>query len=228
MSRRGALIVIEGSDGSGKGTQFKLLIKALKIAGLPVKAIDVPQYGKPSARLVERYLNGYYGKDPKKISAYDASLFYAVDRYELAPRVRKWLKEGKVLVANRYTLSNAAHQGGKITSAKERKKFWDWLFKLEHQLFDIPRPDITIILHMPAKIAQQLILLKEARGYLKGRKKDIHEADLGHLQASVQAYLELAKKYGFNVVECVVGGKLLTPQDIHHKLLKTVTKLIHD
>ena len=158
-------MVIEGTDGSGKGTQFKLLARSLRRAGQPLAVVDLPQYGKPSARLVERYLTGKLGKNPKSISAYDASLFYAVDRFALAPQLHQWLGQGKIIIANRYTLSSAAHQGGKLTRAAERRRFWQWLFHTEYEVLDIPKPDLTIILHVPAPYAQRLVDQKKSRAY---------------------------------------------------------------
>ncbi len=222
MKRQGIFIVIEGTDGSGKGTQFKLLVRALKQAGKRVAIVDVPQYGKPSARLVERYLTGKLGRNPEAVSPYDASLFYAVDRFALAPKVRQWLSQGKLIVANRYTLSNAGHQGGKIARQSERRTFWQWLFHTEYEVLDIPKPDLTIILHMPAAQAQRLVGKKKSRTYLRGVKRDIHEGNLVHLKAAERAYLELAQMYRFPVVECVERGRLLTPQEVHAKVWQIV------
>jgi dTMP kinase len=226
MSKKGIFIVLEGTDGSGKTTQFKLLVCALKRAKKPVMTIDFPQYGKPSAYFVEQYLNGKFGS-ASRIGPYQGSLFYALDRCEAAPRIRQWLKQGKMVVANRYTSSNAGHQGGKILNTKARQAYWKWLFDLEYKLLKIPKPNLTILLHMPAEQAQLLVDKKTARKYVGGKKRDIHEADLGHLRAAERAYLEVAHICKFSIVECFEQGKLLTPQQIHFKVYKIVKNLIN-
>lgn len=215
---KGKFIVIEGTDGSGKGTQFKLLVAVLRRRGFKVETLDFPQYGNKSAYFVEQYLNGEYGKN---VSPYIASLFYSLDRYSTIAKLNLWLKQGRIVVANRFTLSNAAHQGGKLKSAKEIRKYWQWLFSLEFNVLNLPKPNTTILLHMPAKTAQQLVLNKAPRKYIKsGAKKDIHEADLRHLQAAEKRYLALAKIVKAKTVECVVGARLLTPQEIHNIILR--------
>lgn len=224
--KKGLFIVIEGTDGSGKGTQFKLLVAALRKQGRKIAVLDFPQYGKKSAYFVEQYLNGNYGS-ANKVSPYIASLFYSLDRYAARERLVSWLKQGKIVIANRFTLSNAAHQGGKISSKKELKKYWQWLFNLEHGVFGLPKPDITILLQMPASVAQKLVLKKSPRQYLKlGAKRDIHEADLGHLKAAEERYLALAKIVKAIIIKCVEDGKLLTPKVISRRLLHKVNQLI--
>ncbi len=221
MTTRGRFILIEGTDGSGKATQAKLLARVLRKQGRQVMTVDFPQHGKPSAWFVDEYLNGKFGM-AKSLGSKVPSLFYALDRFEAAPRICTALKAGKTIIANRYTLSNAAHQGGKITSAKERQKYWQWLFDLEYNLLQLPKPNVTIILHVSPKVSQQLVDKKQARGYIKGKKRDLHEADLHHLQAAERAYLELSSKYRFKVVECVKNEHLLTKADIHNKILKII------
>jgi dTMP kinase len=219
---RGVLIVIEGTDGAGKATQHKLLVSALRRANRRVATLDFPQYGKKSAFFVEKYLNGDYGP-AQQLSPYIASLFYTLDRYAAKTLLLKWLKQGRVVVANRYTLSNAAHQGGKIKSKKALSRYWQWLFNLEYGTFGLPQADLTIVLHMPAKLAQRLVLKKTSRKYLKrGVKRDAHEADLAHLKSAEVRYLELAKIFGAKVINCVDNGKLLTPQQIHRNVLGIV------
>ncbi len=214
--KKGFFIAIEGTDGSGKGTQFKLLVSALRRCGYKVSKLDFPQYGKPSAYYVEKYLNGEYGKN---VSPYIASLFYALDRYSVKNKLHLWLKQGRIVVANRFTLSNAAHQGGKIKSSRELKKYWQWLFNLEFNVLGLPKPNLTILLHVPAEIAQKLVIKKNIRGYIKsGVKKDLHEADLTHLKAAEERYLQLASLIKAKVIKCLEAGRLLTPKEIHHKV----------
>ena len=225
MPKRGFFIALEGTDGSGKTTQFKLLVRALRRAGWRVETVDFPQYGRASAYFVEQYLNGFYGS-AREVGARRASLFYALDRFATAPQIRLWLKQGRVVVANRYTWSNAAHQGGKMASLRARQQYWNWLFDLEFKLLGIPKPDLTLLIHMSAATAQRLVDKKGSREYLKGVRRDIHEDDLKHLKNAEKAYLGLAQRYKLLKVECEQGSKLLTPQQIHRKVWQKVkTKL---
>ncbi|MFZ5390926.1 MAG: dTMP kinase [Patescibacteria group bacterium] len=222
MPKKGLFIVIEGTDGSGKTLQTDLLAKAWRKQGKKVKVVSFPRYGQPSAKLVEQYLNGYFGQS-WQVSPYQASLFYAIDRFAAAEQIRDWLKLGYAVIANRYVFSNAAHQGGKIVNSKERKKYWQWLINLEYNLLNIPEPDITVLLHVSAKLAQQLVDKKTKRAYIKsGKKRDIHENDLNHLQSAEKAYLQLAKLYKLKIIKCEKGGKLLKPQKINSILQKAI------
>jgi len=225
-SRRGLFIVLEGTDGSGKETQRKLLVSTLRRAGKRVATLDFPQYGKESAYFVEQYLNGHYGP-AKNVSPYIASLFYALDRLAVKQQLKQWLQAGRIVVANRFTLSNAAHQGGKIKSKVELNKYWRWLFNLEYGVFGLSKPDITVLLQVPAGVARKLVLKKSPRRYLKsGARRDIHEANFGHLRAAEARYLTLAKLVGAKVVKCVDGGKLLTPEEIHRRVWSKVSQYV--
>ncbi len=225
MEKRGKFIVIEGTDGSGKGTQFKLLVSRLKKEGRRTTTFDFPQYNKPSSYLVREYLNGKYGS-ADEVGPYKASVFYGVDRFDISPFIIKCLKEGKIVVSNRYEESNRGHQGGKIRSKAARKKFYNWVQEFEYDILGIPRADFCIILHVPAEIAQQLVDQKEKRKYLKGKKRDIHENDLNHLKHAEAVYLEMARMdpKHFVVIECVKDGKLLSREEIHEKVWKVVRR----
>jgi dTMP kinase len=187
-SERGVFIVIEGTDGSGKGTQFRLVKERLEKAGHDVATFDFPQYDRASSYFVKEYLNGKYGS-ADEVGPYTASLFFALDRYEAAEQIRRALDEGKVVLANRFVGSNMAHQGTKFAHAEERRGYFIWLDNLEFQMLRIPRPDLSIVLRMPAETAQTLVDQKEARGYTD-KKRDIHEADLSHL-----VYLKRAPRH---------------------------------
>ncbi len=228
--KRGKFIAIEGPDGSGKATQAKLLIKAVKDRGHKVKEIDFPQYGNKSAGLVEEYLNGKYGK-AKEVGPYRASIFYACDRYDASFKMRKWIKEGYIIIADRYIASNIAHQGGKIRNKKQRRNYLRWLYHLEYNIFEIPKPDITLILKTSPELSHRLSSEIKEEGkkkkkalYLKRGKRDIHEKDKKHLRDSLNAYLDLTKEYPreFKTIECIGNGKLLSPEDIHQKIKKVL------
>ncbi len=223
---KGKLIVIAGTDGSGKGTQVKLLVEKIKKNGYDVEITDFPRYGHKSAGMVEEYLNGKFGS-AKEVGPYRASIFYACDRYAASFQMRKWLEEGKIIVSNRYVSANVGHQAGKIKNIKERNRYLDWLFNLEFNIFGIPRPDKNILLYMPPEIGQQLVDQKDLREYIENNKmKDIHEEDLKHLRDSADAYLYAADKYGWDKIDCAPNNKLRTIYNISQELWEKVKPLI--
>jgi dTMP kinase len=224
--KKGLFIVFDGTDGSGKATQTELLIRKLKEKGRKVEKIDFPQYGKKSAALVEEYLNGKYGA-AEAVGPYRASIFYACDRFAASARIKKWLSEGKVVISNRYVTANMGHQGGKIRSGKERKKFFKWLYGLEYNIFSIPKPDLNIILHVDAAAAQKMIDFKKKRGYLKKGKRDIHENDLKHLQDAEKVYVEIAKAFpDFFLVDCMKKGKIMSKGEISDLIWDKLKKIL--
>lgn len=222
----GKFIVIDGTDGSGKATQTALLAERLKGAGFEVEIADFPQYGAKSAGAVEEYLNGKYGS-AEAVGPYRASIFYAVDRYAASFKIKRWLEAGIVVLANRYVTANMAHQGGKISNALERKNFFAWLNKLEYGLFGIPKPDLNLILHVDAALAQKLVDRKAARDYLGGKARDIHEADLEHLRRAEKVYLEIAAADpALILIECIRDGALLTVEEISDLVWRAVAPLV--
>lgn len=222
---KGKFVVIDGSDGSGKKTQTGMLVEILKQEGYKVEMADFPQYGTRSAAMVEDYLSGKYGQ----LAPQTASVFYAIDRFDASFKIREWLNEGKIVVSNRYVTASAGHQGGKIPDSTERVKFFRWLDNLEYQIFNIPRPDLNIILHMPAEVAQKLVDKKPQadREYIKGKKRDLHEADINHLRNAVKVYIEIARLFpNTKMVECFEDGKILTPQQVSNKIWQLVRRLV--
>lgn len=220
--------MVEGTDGSGKGTQTQLLFDRLKQEGHEVEQISFPQYGERSCTMVEDYLNGKFGS-ADDVGPYQASIFYATDRFAAAPKIRAWLSQEKIVIANRYVASNMGHQGGKIDDPEERKKYFDWNYHLEYSIFAIPKPTINVILHMPAEVAQALVDKKDARAYLDGKKRDIHEDNIDHLKKAEQSYLDIAARYpDFTLIECTEGDTLLSPEQIHDKLWSLIQKNIEE
>jgi dTMP kinase len=223
----GKFIVIDGTDGSGKATQLKLLADKLKEMGYKIETADFPQYGKKSAGLVEEYLNGNYGT-AEEVGPFRASIFYAVDRYDASFKIREWLQAGKIVIANRYVTANMGHQGGKIMDEQERQKYFNWLYDLEYKIFAIPQPDTNIILHVSAEIGQKLVDQKGQREYVGGQKRDIHEADINHLKMAEKVYLQIANIFpNFELIECVKDGAIMTREEIHEKVLKAVLNTIN-
>jgi len=222
---KGVFIVIEGTDGTGKATQTAKLVEYLKSKGKPVAVFDFPQYGQPSCYFVEKYLNGGYGKD---VNPRAASLFYALDRFEASTKIKQALEEGKIVVSNRYVASNMGHQGGNIEDQKKRQEYFKWNDEIEYGILGIPRPDLNIILWVPAETAQKLVDQKAKREYLKGGKRDLLEKDLAHLKRAEQVYLEITKLFPehFTLISCMDGDRLMTVEEIHAKIVSIVEKII--
>lgn len=217
----GKLIVIEGTDGSGKKTQADLLAKRFVQESIEFEMADFPQYKTPSAYFVEKYLRGEYG-GLDVVGPRMASYFYALDRYDASQRMRKCLSEGRHIVCNRYTTSSMAHQTAQIDSADERKAFLDWLDRMEHEDLMIPRPDLVIFLNVPAAIGQDNVANKGEREYTGGKTHDLLEGDLDHLTRASLAYREIAQKYGWVQIDCVRDGKMMIPDEIHGLVYRAV------
>lgn len=216
---QGRFIVLDGIDGSGKSTQLKLLEKELRVNGYDTQTIHFPQHGSPSASMVDSYLAGKYGQ----VNPYAASVFYAVDRFEAGPRIRQWLKEGKLVLSDRYVTANAAHQGGKISDNMDRLKFFKWLDNLEYAVFGIPRPDLNIILNVPVEAAVKLLKMRTEDA---GHTDKMHETDKKHLHHSQKVYSEIARLFpNTKLVECVAGNELLSPEQIHNKVWDLVRRI---
>ena len=231
----GKFVVLEGLDGSGKSTQTKLLIKRLKREGHKVATIDFPRHGEKSSWLVDEYLRGKYGT-AEEVGPYRGSIFYACDRYDAGFKIRKWLKDGKIVIADRYLASNIGHQGGKIKDKKERKKYFDWLYHFEYKILEIPKPDCNLILKtspaLSLKLANKITdkeKIARRKAYLgRSDKKDIHEGDRKHLENTLKSYLHAVKEFPkeFKVIECIENDKLLAPEIIHEKIWKLVEEIL--
>ena len=215
----GKLIVIEGLDGSGKSTQLELLKKRLKDGNIPSKAISFPDYESDSSALVKMYLSGKFGDKPSDVNPFAASLFYCVDRY--ASYKSKWEKDynsDKIIIAGRYTTSNAIHQACKL-SEEEWKPFLDWLYDIEYKKVGIPKPDLVIFLDMPVEVSQKL-LTNRYGGNESG--KDIHEKDVEYLNACRKAAKFVADYSGYKTVACAKDGQPRSVEDISEEILSLV------
>jgi dTMP kinase len=225
---RGIFGVLEGTDGSGKGTHTDLLIERLRREGYQVEKADFPQYGSWSAQFVERYLRGEFGT-AKEVSAKKASLFYALDRFAAAPQINRWLEEGKIVISNRYTSANKGHQLGKINDPGEMNHFLSWLNELEYQILGIPVPDITLFLHMKPEIGQRLVDQKAQREYIHGAKRDIHEKDLDHLRNAERAFLyclDHDRSENWKKITCFEQDKPRTIEVIHEEVYQALLPLL--
>ena len=227
--KRGKLIVIDGTDGSGKATQVDLLVEALKKEGRKVKVVDFPEYysnffGKFIGHcLSEQYYN-FVSVHPKI-----ASVLYAADRFEGKGKIEKWLKEGYTVVANRYASSNQIHQGGKISNIKKREAFIGWLAEMEYGVFKIPKPDVVFYLNLPMNIITRLIKERNknsTRTYL-GAKKDLVEKDKKYMTNSNKSALWLAKtQKNWVKIECAKRDEIRSRPDIHEEIYEKVKKII--
>ena len=228
--KKGRLIVIDGTDGSGKATQVDLLVKRLKKEGCTVKVVDFPEYYKNffgefiGHCLSEQYYN-FLNVHPKI-----ASVLYAADRWESSEELKKWLRKGYIVIANRYVSANQIHQGGKTRDAKRRNDFLKWLDHMEYEVFGIPRPDVTFYLSLPIKVVLELLdkrsSSKMQREYLK-RGKDVHEANEEFLINSRKSALKLVKEVpNFIKIECAKGDKILPREIIHEMIYEKVKKII--
>lgn len=221
----GKIVVIEGTDCSGKETQANLLIKHLTKEGYKVGKMDFPQYNSPTGKIVGgAYLgkgeicNSYFTEGAINVDAKVASLYYAADRrYHLA-KIKELLCENDVVILDRYTFSNMAHQGGKIHDEKERNNMYKFLEILEFELLELPRPDKVIFLYMPFKYAE---ILKKNRTDL-----DEHEKSKEHLINAERTYLELSKIYGFDKVNCVNEETIKSREDIEQEVYTLVKTII--
>lgn len=220
---KGKLIVIEGLDGSGKATQAEKLCEALNKQGMNVLKVSFPNYDSPSSELVKMYLAGEFGSKPDSVNPYAASSFYACDRY--ASYKSGWGKlyeSGGIIIADRYTTSNAIHQCSKLPFEKW-EKFLGWLFDYEYELMEIPKPDCVIYLRMEPEASQKLM----SRRYNDDEsKKDIHESDLDYLKKSRNAADYCASALGWKTVECSEGGKVRLIDDISADIYEIVRDII--
>lgn len=220
----GKLIVFEGTDGSGKSTQFALLTRRLEQEGQRFQRLRFPRYEEESSALIRMYLGGRFGQDPNAVNAYAASMFYAVDR--MASYLEDWkgaYEAGTLFLADRYTTSNAVHQGGKLRP-EERAAFYDWLYDLEYGKLGLPKPDLVVLLDMPIELTRQLMRQRE---HDTNTQADIHELNLSYLAQCRESALEAARHYGWTVVSGAKDGNLRTVEDIHEEVYDKIKVYLH-
>ena len=223
----GKIFVIDGTDGSGKQTQFKKLQERLTKDGIDYKTVSFPNYESPSSSLVKMYLSGEFGKDAKMVSPYIASTFYAADRYAtFQTSYKDYYDKGGIILADRYTTANMVHQAGKISDKAERKKFLEWLFDFEFNLYGLPVPTQVFFLNMPVEKSLELIANRENK-FTHSAQKDIHESDRNHLIDSYNAACNVAKDYNWYEVNCVNNNnEVRTIDDIHNEIYNEIIKHI--
>ena len=219
----GRLIVFEGTDGSGKATQTRLLGERLEREGVDFRKLDFPRYGQPSCALVEMYLRGAFGSRPEDVNAYAASSFYAVDRY--ASYKQDWetyYNQGGLLLADRYTTSNAVHQTAKMPE-QSRGTFLTWLFHYEYELLGLPRPDLVFYLDLPVELSEQMLRRRETDTHTQA---DIHEGNRAYLEQSRSAGHLAAKTRGWQVIRCDRDGAVRPAGEIHEEIYQAVRRIL--
>ncbi len=221
----GKLIVLEGTDGSGKSTQFSLLTKRLAEENRAFQRLVFPQYSEESSALIRMYLGGEFGASPSDVNAYAASAFYAVDRYASYKKVwGQWYEQGGLVVSDRYTTSNAVHQASK-EPVETRGDFLKWLYDFEYGKLGLPRPDLVIYLDVPTDFTARMMRRREADTHTQA---DIHEQDLDYLATCRRTGKEAAAYYGWTVISCVKDGVMRTIEDIHEEIYRHVAACLED
>ena len=222
----GKLFVIDGTDGSGKQTQFVRLKERLTKEGIDYRTVSFPNYDSPSSGLVKMYLSGEFGENAKEISPYIASTFYAADRYATYKKdFEAYYNNGGIILADRYTTANMVHQSGKIKDQVERKKFLDWLWDFEFNLYRLPVPTKAFFLNMPPDYALDLIKNRENK-FDHTAQKDIHERDKNHIIDSYQAACSLVEAYHWCEIKCVKENKIRSIEDIHEEIYHELIQYI--
>ncbi len=221
----GKLIVIEGTDGSGKSTQFRLLSEHLEQDKRSFKHIVFPRYQEESSALSRMYLGGQFGTKPTDVNAYAASSFYAVDRYaSYKMDWGQWYEDGGLVISDRYTTSNAVHQASKQTGAA-REEYLKWLYEFEYDKLGLPRPNLTIYLDVPTDFTEMLL---RGREEATNTKADIHEKDMQYLATCRECGRSAAAFYGWKVIQCVQNGQMRTIEDIHNEIYAAVVQCLED
>ncbi|MBO5317731.1 MAG: deoxynucleoside kinase [Oscillospiraceae bacterium] len=221
----GKLIVIEGTDGSGKSTQFALLSKHLQENQVAFKHIVFPRYDQESSALIRMYLGGAFGDKPSDVGAYAASSFYAVDRYaSYKMDWGQWYEDGGLVLSDRYTTSNAVHQASKETGAGQQE-YLRWLYDFEYEKLGLPRPDLTIYLDVPTDFTEKML---RGREEATNTKADIHEKDMDYLATCRETGRAAAEYYGWKVISCVRDGAMRSIEDIHREIYAAVMQCLED
>ena len=221
----GKLIVFEGIDGSGKSTQFKLICERFNNEGRKFKRLVFPRYNEPSSALIKMYLAGEFGKNPGSVNAYAASSFYAVDRY--ASFIQEWRDyyiDGGLILTDRYTTSNALHQGAKI-APEERIEFFKWLYEYEFSLIGLPAPDLVLYMNIDPELAGKRLLHRQAD---TNTKADIHETDISYLRSCAESGILATVQYNWYKVNCTETGFERPENEIHKEIYDLIIRLIND
>lgn len=219
--KKGKIVVIEGTDCSGKETQTSLLVQRLKREGELVERLEFPMYDSPTGKIIggpylgKKYIcEGWFPEESVNVDPKVACLFYAADRKYNINKVTELVDKGYTVILDRYVESNMAHQGAKVEDEEERLKLYKWLETLEYELLELPKPDFTLFLYMPYK---KVIELKAIRA----EESDQSEKSISHIRKAEKSYLELAELHGYETINCLdKGSKLKDVLSIHEEIYK--------
>ena len=215
----GKLIVLEGIDGSGKSAQYRRLTARFKREGMDYRSTVFPRYDQESSALIRMYLNGDFGEKPEDVNAYASSIFYAVDRYaSYMTDWRGYYQSGGVVLSDRYTTSNAVHQGAKLPPA-EQPAFFDWLYDLEYVKLGLPRPDLVIFLNVDLATSEKRMAHRRAK---TGGDGDIHERDAEYLQLCLDTGRRAAAHYGWRIVDFMKDGAERDVDEKHEEIFRII------
>lgn len=221
----GKLIVIEGTDASGKATQTEKLYKRLVEENHNIIKVEYPNYRSQTSALVKMYLNGDFGSNPGDVNAKAASILFAADRFgSYKTEWERSYKNGGIIIADRYTTSNMVHQASKIDDEEQKFLFLDWLWELEFEIFGLPVPDLVIFLDMPPDCSRRL--MEDRNNKITGEgQKDIHENDFEYLVKSYKNACSIADRYGWKRVSCTNDSRIKTIDEIHEEIY-SITKVV--
>lgn len=216
----GKLLVLEGTDASGKSTQFEKLCQALDKQKISYRRLVFPRYQEESSALIRMYLQGQFGSHPDDVNAYTASTFFAVDRYaSYQTEWKDYYQNGGLILADRYTTSNAVHQASKL-EGEEQEKYLNWLFDFEYRIMGIPAPDDVFFLDMPTQAVHHLL------AHRQGKIQDIHEKDMDYLKKCYDTASRLADQFGWHRIRCTQGNTIRSIEEISNDLVAAVCRTI--
>lgn len=219
----GKLIVLEGIDGSGKSTQFRLLTERLEREGVPFRHVTFPRYSESSSALLRSYLGGEFGSRPEDVSAYAASTFFFVDRFaSYKTDWGKYYENGGLILCDRYTTSNAIHQGAKLPY-DEQTTFFDWLYDFEFRLMELPAPDVVLYMDINLDTCMKQMRLRQQKTNTIG---DIHEVNPDYLAACLKTGSAAADKLGWQKIACISGGSMRSIDSLHEEIYSIVEGVI--
>lgn len=224
LNKLGKIIVFEGADASGKGTQSQLLFELLKSQNIKCHYLDFPQYESFYGKLVAKFLRGELGK-LQDVSPYFAALAFALDRYAVKDKIDSLLKNGYIIIANRYVTSNIAHQAVKFSNKKDQTEFIEFVKEMEYNVNNLKKEDVVIFLDIPADSKAELLKKKDSRKYLKNMP-DIQEEDTKHQQDTILMYKKLcAQNKNWIKINCIKNKKLKDINEIHSEIIQALKKL---